>query len=218
MEGRLALIQSKTGYRFSVDALLLAQFATVRKADVIVDLGTGCGVLALLLLLTKPLGRAYGLEIQSELAGQARRNAVLNGFEDRMEVVRGDIRNPPFREGFADLVICNPPYRPARSGRINPDRRRAIARHEILASLDHILAAGKKTLKSRGRFSIIYPASRAADVMAKMRLQGLEPKRVRVVYPGPMERAKLILVEARSGGAGGLIIEPPIIGQGDFSV
>ncbi|MCD6295776.1 MAG: methyltransferase domain-containing protein, partial [Deltaproteobacteria bacterium] len=184
MEGRLKLIQSGDGYRFSIDAVLLSEFVTIRPEDVVVDIGTGCGVILLILLLTKPAGHAFGLEIQEALASQARRNAVLNGFEDKMGIILGDIKDPPMAKQFADVVVCNPPYRKAESGRINPDQRRAIARHEILASIDDILRAARNLLRKKGRLAMIYPSVRLVDVLVRMRRFDLEPKKVRINYPG----------------------------------
>lgn len=218
MEGRLKLIQSRDGYRFSIDAVLLSEFATIRPGDVVVDLGTGCGVILLILLLTKPAGHAFGLEIQEELAGQARRNAVLNGFEDKMGIILGDVKNPPMAKEFADVVICNPPYRKAESGRINPDQRRAIARHEILASIDDILRAAKNLLRKKGRLALIYPCVRLVDILVRMRRFDLEPKKVQINYPGLQSDANLVLIEASLGGKPGLEICPPLIGQGNFSI
>lgn len=216
MDGRLRLLQSKDGYRFSIDALLLSEFVTVRPGDVVVDLGTGCGVILLALLITRPIGHAFGVEIQEELATQAARNAILNGFEHKMEVVRGDIRHPPLVRGSADLVVCNPPYRQVKSGRINPDLRRAIARHEILASIDDILRAARGILRKRGRLAVIYPSVRLADILIKMRRFNLEPKKVQINHPSLESSAKLALIEAWVGGRPGLEICPPVIGQGDF--
>ena len=216
MDGRLRLLQSKDGYRFSIDALLLSEFVTVRPGDVVVDLGTGCGVILLALLITRPIGHAFGVEIQEELATQAARNAILNGFEHKMEVVRGDIRHPPLVRGSADLVVCNPPYRQVKSGRINPDPRRAIARHEILASIDDILRAARGILRKRGRLAVIYPSVRLADILIKMRRFNLEPKKVQINHPSLESSAKLALIEAWVGGRPGLEICPPVIGQGDF--
>ena len=216
MDGRLKLIQSKDGYRFSIDAILLAQFVTIRQGDVVVDLGTGCGVIPLILLLTKLVGYAFGLEIQEELAGQAARNVLLNGFDDKMRVVLGDIKNPPIAEESADVVICNPPYRQVKSGRINPDPRRAIARHEIMASIDDILRAARSVLRKKGRFSLIYSSVRLADILARMRRFNLEPKKIQIIYPDLNSGAKLVLVEAILGGRPGLKISPPIVGQGNW--
>ena len=218
MEGRLKLIQSRDGYRFSIDAVLLSEFVTIRPEDVVVDLGTGCGVIILILLLTRPAGHAFGLEIQEELADQARRNAVLNGFEDKMGIILGDIKNPPMAKGFADVVVCNPPYRKAESGRINPDQRRAIARHEILASIDDILRAARNLLRKKGRLAMIYPSVRLVDILLRMRRFDLEPKKVRINYPDLQSGARLALIEAVLGGKPGLEISPPLIGQGNFSI
>ena len=216
MDGRLKLIQSKDGYRFSIDAILLAEFVTIRQGDVVVDLGTGCGVIPLILLLTKLVGYAFGLEIQEELAGQAARNVLLNGFDDKMRVVLGDIKNPPIAEESADVVICNPPYRQVKSGRINPDPRRAIARHEIMASIDDILRAARSVLRKKGRLAVIYSSVRLADILVRMRRFNLEPKKIQIIYPDLNSGAKLVLVEAILGGRPGLKISPPIIGQGNW--
>lgn len=218
MDGRLKLIQSKTGYRFSIDAILLSQFVTIKRGDRIVDLGTGCGIIPLILLLTKPVGHTYGLEIQKDLANQAARNTVLNGYEDRMGVILGDIKYPPFAPSSADVVTCNPPYRPKNSGRINPDLQRAIARHEMLASLDDILNAASRTLRAKGRLAMIYPAGRLVEVLVRMRGFNLEPKRIRVVYPGMESEAKLALIEGSLGGRKGLKVLPPLFDQGEFSI
>lgn len=218
MDGRLKLIQSRRGYRFSIDALLLAQFVTIREGDVVVDLGVGCGIIPLVLLLTRPVGYAFGLEIQAELADQAVRNARLNGFSLRMGVVLGDIRDLPLAPSSADVVVCNPPYRKIDSGRINPDRQRAIARHEILASMEDVLSAVKRLLRVNGRFAMVYPAERLVDLMAGMRRFDLEPKRLRIAYPSMRSEAKLTLIEASLGGKGGLKILPPLMDQGDYSI
>ena len=218
LEGRLKLIQFKKGYRFSIDAVLLAQFAAVHPQDVVIDLGTGCGVIPLILLLTKPLGHVLALEIQPELVHQAWRNARLNRLEKMMDVVRGDFCNPPFAPGSADLVICNPPYRKMKSGRINPDPQKAIARHELLGTLDALLKAGAALLAKKGRFALVYPAARLAEVFGCMRRVNLEPKRVRIHYPDLASNAKLALIEATLGGRPGLKILPPLLGQGDFSI
>lgn len=218
MEGRLRLIQSRTGYRFSIDAILLSEFVTIKRGDRVVDLGTGCGIIPLILLLTRPVGFVFGLEIQDGLARQAIRNASLNGFSHRMHVILGDIRYPPIAPLSADVVVCNPPYRKRSSGRINPDRQRAIARHEILASLGDILDATRRILRKGGRFAMIYPSERLVDLMVTMRRYNLEPKRVRMIYPGMESEARLTLIEAALGGKGGLTILPPLLDQGNYSI
>jgi len=218
LDGRLRLIQSAKGYRFSIDAVLLAQFVTVKPRDVVVDLGSGCGIISLLLLLEKPVARVVAMEIQGDLADQTVRNAALNGVADRMGVLLADLRQVPFREPLADVVVCNPPFRRPGSGRVNPDRQRAIARHEIMASLNDILSAANAVLKPRGRVALIYPAGRLVELLVRMRAFDFEPKRLQVVYPSMEEESKLVLVEGARGGKGGVKVLPPLIDQGDFSI
>ena len=207
----MRLIQPRAGYRFSVDAIWLSEFVSIKPGDTLVDLGAGCGIISLVLLLTRPVGYAVGLEVQRDLADQAARNAILNGFDHKMGMILGDIRHPPMAPASADVVVCNPPFRPRDSGRINPDPQRAIARHEILLSANDILGAARRLLRPKGRLAMIYPAARMADIMIRMRGFNLEPKRVRMVYPGLKSEAKLVLVEATSGGRAGLKIMPPLI-------
>jgi tRNA1Val (adenine37-N6)-methyltransferase len=218
MDGRLRLIQSARGYRFSIDAVLLSEFVTIKPGDLVVDLGTGCGIISLILLLTRSALYVVGLEIQSHLAEEAMRNAVVNGFKDRMGVILGDIRHPPLAHGKADVVVCNPPYRPRNSGRINPATEKAIARHELMASLDDVLKTAHLLLKPKGRLAIIFPVARLVDVLVRMRGFGLEPKRIRVIYPRMKSEAKLVLLEGSQGGRAGLKVLPPLIDQGAFSI
>jgi len=215
LNGRLKLIQSEKGYRFSMDALLLSEFVSVKPGDFLVDLGTGCGVIPMALLLTSPLKHALGLEIQQDLVSQASRNLVINGLSEKMEIIRGDIRRAPLSEKIADIVTCNPPYRKADSGRINPDFSKAVARHEILASLDDILGAAERLLRKKGRLAMIYPSERLTGLITRCRRFNLEPKRLQVVYPSLHSSSKLALMEAFLGGKPGLEVLRPIIGQGD---
>ena len=218
MDGRLRIIQSKTGYRFSIDAVLLSDFVTIKKYDTVIDLGTGCGVIPLSLLASKPLKHIYCIEIQPELACQAMRNARLNNLDKKMSVIIGDMRSVPLPAASFNVVVCNPPYRQKKSGRINPDQQRAIARHEIYASLDDIIIAARYLLRTRGRLALIYPAERLADLIEKLRQSGFEPKKIRVIYPDMGANAKLVLMEAWFGGKNGLTVLPPLIGQGDYSI
>ncbi len=218
LDGRLRLIQSARGYRFSIDAVLLSQFVTIKPRDVVVDLGAGCGIISLILLLEKPVGYVIALEIQKHLVDQAVRNAALNGFMDRMGVLLADLRQVPLGRSIADVVVCNPPYRRPGSGRVNPDFERAIARHEIMASLNDILSAANSVLKPKGRVAVIYPAGRLVDLIVRMRAFDFEPKRMQVVYPSMEEESKLVLVEGSRAGKGGVKILPPLIDQGDFSI
>ncbi len=218
MNGRLRLIQSKNGYRFSIDAVLVSEFVSTKPGDIVVDLGAGCGVISLLLLLTRDIAYAVGIEIQPDLADQARRNTALNGFSNKMGIVLADIRSLPLAPCIADVIVCNPPYRRKNSGRVNPDLQRAIARHELKATLDDIVESSERILKPGGKLAIIYPAGRLVDLLVRMRSLGLEPKRARVIYPTIQSESKMVLVEANKGGKAGLKILPPLVGQGDFFI
>ena len=218
LEGRLRIIQSRQGYRFSVDALLLAEFVSLRSEDLVVDLGAGCGIISLFLAAKRKVGFIFGVELQEELASQARRNIVLNGLEGKIAVIQGDLRQLPLAPGCADVVVSNPPYRREKSGRINPQPSKAIARHEITASLDDILAAGKALLKRGGRLAVIYPANRLPEVFARMKMREMEPKRLQIIFPDSTSHGELAMIEGRVRGKSGLKILPPIFGQGGFSI
>ena len=218
LNGKLRIIQSRRGYRFSVDALLLAEFVLIKDEDFVIDLGAGSGIISLFLAVNRKVGFIVGIELQKELASQAQRNVALNELERKIAIIQGDLRHLPLARGFADVVVCNPPYRQQRSGRINPDESKAIARHEIAASLDAILAAAKALLKRGGRLTLIYPANRLTEIFTKMRKEGLEPKRLQIIFPDSASYAKLALIEGRLQGRSGLKILPPIFGQGRYSV
>ena len=218
LNGKLRIIQSRQGYRFSIDALLLAEFVLIKDEDFVIDLGAGSGIISLFLAVKRKVGFIVGIELQKELASQAQRNVALNELERKIAIIQGDLRHLPLARGFADVVVCNPPYRQQRSGRINPDESKAIARHEIAASLDAILAAAKALLKPGGRLTLIYPANRLTEVFTKMRTEGLEPKRLQIIFPDSASYAKLALIEGRLQGRSGLKILPPIFGQGRYSV
>lgn len=218
LDGSLKVIQSKQGYRFSIDSILLSQFVTTKYYDRVIDLGTGCGIIPLILLSNRSISSAIGLEIQPSLASQAIRNASLNNFKDKMGVILADIKDNPIKPRSAELVICNPPYRPKNSGRLNPDPERAIARHELLVSIEDILEVSGKILKPKGRLALAYPAVRTADLLARLRRYQFEAKRMRVVYPDDRSEAKTILVEATLGGRPGIKLLPPLFDQGDYSI
>lgn len=218
LNGELRIIQSRQGYRFSVDALLLAEFVSAKKEDVVVDLGAGCGIISLFLAKKSKVGFVFGLELQEELASQAKRNAVLNELEQKIAIIRGDLRDLPLAPRCANVVVCNPPYRKGESGRINPDPCKAIARHEIAVKLDDILCAGKTLLMPGGRLALIYTANRLSEIFTKMRFQDLEPKKLQIIFPDPSSYAKLAMIEGRLQGKSGLKILPPIFGQGRFSI
>ena len=209
--GRLKVLQKKQGYRFSIDALLLAHFAEPGPDDRIIDLGTGCGIVPLILIFQKKVKKITGVEIQPSLADLARRNAAFNRCSSRLQVWEDDLRKLDQRvkrESF-DLVLTNPPYRKVGSGRINPHTEKAVARHEIKATLEDVFRAAHHLLKDKGRLAMIYPASRAADLMRGLSKFQLEPKRLQFVHSHQKDEARLVLVEALKEGHAQVKILPP---------
>ena len=185
LDGRLQILQKKKGYRFSVDALLLSRFVRIRKNERAVDLGTGCGIIPLLLSQTTEAYSFVGIEVQGELASLAKKNVILNRLQDRITVYQQDFRRmrdlyPP---GSFDVVLSNPPYRRHQSGRLNPSVEKAIARHEMNGTIEELIEVIAYLLPRKGRCYLIYSASRTVDLLVSLRKNGLEPKRLQSVYP-----------------------------------
>ncbi|HID55202.1 TPA: methyltransferase domain-containing protein, partial [Candidatus Poribacteria bacterium] len=182
---RLKVIQKGKGPKFAVDAVLLARFTKVSSGDKVVDLGTGTGVIPLILAYTTRASRIIGVEIQSELADMARRSVLLNGFQGRVEIVEGDVRKVAdiLPAGRFDVVTCNPPHRSPETGRVSPNPAIAISRHEILGKLEDFVAAAGYLLKNRGRAVFVHRPDRIADLLELFRREGITPKRLRFVHP-----------------------------------
>ncbi|MFK5927155.1 MAG: tRNA1(Val) (adenine(37)-N6)-methyltransferase [Desulfuromusa sp.] len=210
--GNLQLLQTKDGYRYSLDPVLLARFVNVGNQFRIVDLGTGSGILPLILAGLSNAPELIGIEIQAGLAERAGRNVQINGFQNRVRILQQDIRSirDTLPENSVDLVVSNPPYRHPDSGRIAPNGERATARHEISGGLVDFIAAARWLLKTGGNFAVIYLAERLPELMATMMAAGLEPKRLRLVHPRQGDAAKMVLVEGCKGGRSGLRIEKPL--------
>lgn len=211
--GRILVKQHRFGYRFSIDAVLLAAHVMPRPGDTVIDLGTGCGIIPLILAYRYPQIKIYGIEIQQRLAALAMTNVRENRMEDRISVLCMDMKELK-RSSIAEpvrLVVSNPPYRKAESGRINPDQERAVARHEIKATLFDVLDTARRMLDISGRFAGIYPAQRTADILTQMRSSGIEPKSVRMIHSSPNTEAVLILVQGIRGGRPGTKIAAPLV-------
>ncbi len=210
--GNLRLWQAKAGHRYSVDAVLLARFVCLAPCRQIADLGTGNGVLALLLSCLSATEKISCFELQEEMAARALRNVKLNGLSGRISIYQGDIRR--IKEihpgGMMDLVVSNPPYRSVNSGRVAPNDERALARHEMAGSIEDFAVAAHWLLKSGGRFAVIYLAERLNALLAAMTRAGIEPKRLRMVHATVDRPAKLVLVEGVNGGRPGLLVERPL--------
>jgi tRNA1Val (adenine37-N6)-methyltransferase len=212
-DGCIKVKQNRSGYRFSIDAVLLAWHAGPRPDDTILDLGTGCGIIPMLLAYRYPGIRVYGIEVQTDLADIARLNIEENNMGDRIFIRCMDMKtlSHDVTSGAVDLVVCNPPFRKARSGRVNPDHERAIARHEIKTTLCDVIKTAHSMLRTSGRFVIVYPAERITDILSQMRDYGIEPKWIRMIHSDKNTNAKLILIEGKKGARPALKIEPPVI-------
>lgn len=211
--GRVICRQHRNGYRFSVDAGLLAHFCRPAAQAKVLDLGCGCGVIGLILCHRFPELHLAGLELQPALAELARSNVQANHLQERFTVQEGDLRK--IREFVQpesfDLVVSNPPYHRPGSGRISQADERALARHELCASPDLVLAAAAFAVRNRGAVCCIYPAERLATVLAAMLRRRLVPKRLQPVCSYPEDdRARLVLIEAVKNGGEGLLFLPPL--------
>ncbi|MBU1404780.1 MAG: methyltransferase [Proteobacteria bacterium] len=208
--GKLRCLQPRQGYRFSVDAVLLAHFLAPEPEARILDLGAGCGIVSLILSHRYPATTLVALELQPRLAEVVRRNVVINSLESRVTVVEGDCRRiaillPP---NTFDWVAANPPYYPTASGRHHPGTERSQARHEILGGIGEMAGAASFALKVGGRAAFVYPAAREEHLLGVLRGNGLAPKRLQRVHPYPEADAGLVLVEAVKDGGEGLEVLP----------
>ena len=210
--GRIRIKQQRTGYRFSIDAVLLAHHAAEQPGDHVLDLGTGCGIVALVMAYRRPAAFVYAVEVQRELAELARLNIADNRMQGRIVVLETDLKQlqPAITGGPVDLVVCNPPYRRRGSGKINPNRQRAVARHEIMVNLHEIIQVACRMLNAGGRFVIIYAAERLAEIMMRMRHEGLEPKFIRTVHSHNQAVAKRVIITGIRQGRPGLKIASPL--------
>ncbi len=218
LDGNLQILQKKKGYRFSVDSILLSQFVRIRKNEKVIDLGTGCGILLLLLSQTTSAHSFVGVEIQKGLAECARKNVALNHLNARISILSQDFRElkKTFPPGSFDVVLSNPPYRKRQSGRINPSAEKAVARHEIKGTLQDLISTASYLLPPKGRCYLIFPAVRAVDLFVALRGGKLEPKRLQFVHPRRAGEAKFVLTESvKTSGVELKIMNPLILSGSD---
>jgi tRNA1(Val) A37 N6-methylase TrmN6 len=211
--GALTIVQPASGYRFSLDSLLLGSFAEARARDRVLELGSGCGVIALMIAGRRNPREIVGLELQSELVALARRNLELNGFPNG-RMIEADLRARHIDQvepASFDYVVANPPYRGLRQGRESPQPGRHLARGSGGATLSEFLASAARYSRSQGRVAMVFTASRLAELNGELRAHGLEPKRLRFVHPYIDRPAGVVLLEARKGGRCETRIAPPLI-------
>jgi tRNA1Val (adenine37-N6)-methyltransferase len=213
LNGCMRLFQKKRGYRFSLDAILLAHFISLKSRSKAIDLGTGSGVIPIIKAASFSHAHWTGLEIQEQMAIMAQKNIELNRLQDRIKIVNGDARRIKdiLPAHSFDVVAFNPPYRRMNSGRINPDQEKAVARHEIKGSLKIFLQAARYLLKPAGKVFTVYPAQRLAELVSLFRENCLEPKRMRFVFSDIASEAEFVLVEGRAGSGAELKIEAPLL-------
>ncbi len=211
------IYQDTDAFCFGMDAVLLAHFSPLSEGERVLDLCTGNGIVPILMAADlKKAGRKAlitGLEIQEAACGLAGRSVRENGLDDTISIVQGDIKEASdlFGKDAFSFISCNPPYMPGGHGLINEANAKTIARHEVLCTLEDIIAQSAKLLRMRGRFVMIHRPFRLAEMFTLMCRYGIEPKRVRMVYPYLNKEPNLVLVEGVRGGRKGLRMEPPLI-------
>lgn len=208
----LKLIQHPEEFCFSLDAVLLAHFASVRQSGKVADLGAGTGVIGLL-LVARGAAAVTGIELNPAMADMASRSAKLNGLEDKLRIINGDLRliTDLLPGGNFELVVSNPPYRPIGGGYISPNDQVAMARHELTASLTDIVAAARYLVKYRGRFAMVHLPERLAEITLAMCQAGIEPKRLQFVYPRVDKKPNMVLIEGVRGAKPGIDVLPPLL-------
>ena len=207
------VIQDPKKFCFGMDAVLLSGFARVKKDETALDMGTGTGIIPILLSQRTEGKHFTGLEIQAECAEMADRSVKYNCLEDRVQIVEGDIKEAARIFGAAsfDVVTCNPPYMIGQHGLTNPHMPKAIARHEILCTFDDVASQAARVLKDRGRFYLVHRPFRLVELMATLTKYKLEPKRMQLVYPYIDKEPNMVLIEACKGGNSRIQIERPLV-------
>lgn len=207
------IIQDRKRFCFGIDAVILADYAEIRNNDVVYDLGTGTGIIPMLLASRSSTVKITALEVQQESADMAERSVAMNGLESAINVVHGDIKNTSelFPKAQADVVTCNPPYMIFQHGKQNPSDCKAIARHEVLCTLEDVVKSASYLLKPKGRFYMIHRPFRLAEIFRVMAAYNLEPKRMRLVQPFVDKEPNMVLLEARKGANSRITVEKPLV-------
>lgn len=207
------IIQNKNAFCFGMDAVLLSGFAQVKAGETALDLGTGTGIIPILLEAKTEGSRFTGLEIQADMADMAARSVAYNHLEEKINIVNGDIKEASQLFGLAsfDVVTSNPPYMNDAHGLKNPDLPKAIARHEVLCTLDDVTREAARLLKPGGRFYLVHRPHRLIEIVTALTKYKLEPKRMKLVHPYVDKEANMVLIEAVRGGKSMIKVEAPVI-------
>lgn len=199
----LKIIQNKQGFCFGIDAVLLSDFAkNIKKNAKVMDLGTGTGIISILLCGKTQLSKIIGVEVQKEVYDMACRSAKLNALENRFEIINENIinLNSIFQNNSFDVIVTNPPYKKLNTGLINDEQKKLISRHEILANLEDFVGVSSKLLKDKGEFYMIHRPDRIVDIFYMMRKYKIEPKEVRLVFSNEKDPPKMVLIKGVKNG------------------
>lgn len=207
------IIQDVNRFCFGMDAVLLSGFAKVKPGSRVLDLGTGTGIIPILLEAKTQAAHLTGLEIQADSVDMARRSVRLNGLSDKIDIVDGDIKEAGslFDAASFDVITCNPPYMIGQHGITNPGDAKAIARHEILCTLEDVVKQTARLLKPGGNFFMVHRPFRLPEIMVMLQKYKLEPKRMQLVYPFVDKEPNMVLIEANRGGKPRMQVEKPLI-------
>lgn len=207
------IIQDPSRFCFGMDAVLLSGFAKVKQGSKVLDMGTGTGIIPILLSARTQAAHLTGLEIQPESADMAKRSVALNNLEEKIDIIQGDIKEAGtiFQAASFDVVTCNPPYMIGQHGIANPEAPKAIARHEVLCTLEDVISQAAKVLKPGGNFYMVHRPFRLAEIMGLLLKYRLEPKRMQLVHPFVDKEPNMVLIEANRGGKSRMNVEKPLI-------
>lgn len=207
------IIQNSDGFCFGMDAVLLSDYAKIKKNAVVMDLCSGTGIVPILLEAKYPVLYVEGLEYQAQCVEMANRSIALNHQKEKIHFTRGDVKEVKshYKSNSYDYVTCNPPYMTNTHGLINDDYGKAIARHEMLCTLEDVLSAAKWLLKPAGHFVMVHRPFRLAEIMYQLKEYKLEPKRMRIVYPYVDKEPNMVLIDAVKGGKQRITVDPPLI-------
>lgn len=206
------VIQKKDGFRFGIDAVLLANFAKVKNGDRVVDLCSGTGIVPFIIAGKTKASNITGVEIQRDMTEMANRSTKFNKLQDKIEFICEDLTNINNIKKIpkADVVTVNPPYKLCNSGIVNPNDKMAIARHEICCNLEDVIIACRTLLKDNKRMYMVHRPDRLADIITLMRKNKIEPKRIQMVHPNTKKAPNIVLIEGQRDGGAFLKWEPPI--------
>ncbi len=209
----LKIIQKQDGFCFGIDSILLSDFAKeIKKGSKVVDLGTGTGILGIMLCAKTELSKIIGIEIQKEMADMAKRSIKLNNLQNRFEILNENIKNisKHLKEGTFDAVITNPPYKKIGTGITNGNESKLISRHEITAKLEDFIKIANKLLKDKGTFYMVHRPDRLVDIIETLRKYKLEPKSIRFIHPKVNKEPNMLLIKAIKNAKAFLKIQPPL--------